>query len=96
MSCYSDVVSMAYQLHDMMLGTLLSKAGEDTTVILMSDHGFHPDHLRPRGIPDFPAGPAIEHSPYGIFVMAGPGIKKDDLAIWRQCARPDPHRACAL
>jgi len=74
---YSNVVSTAYILHDQMLGTLLSKAGEDTNVILMSDHGFHPDHLRPRSIPDFPAGPAAEHSPYGIFVMAGPGIKKD-------------------
>ena len=41
----------AYQLHDQMLGTLLNKAGDDTTVILMSDHGFHPDHLRPRGDP---------------------------------------------
>ncbi len=47
-----------------------------STVILMSDHGFHPDHLRPNRIPDIPAGPAAEHSPYGIFVMAGPGIKK--------------------
>jgi len=74
---YSNVVSTAYVLHDQMLGTLLRKAGEETNVILMSDHGFHPDHLRPRAIPDFPAGPAVEHSPYGIFVMAGPGIKKD-------------------
>jgi predicted AlkP superfamily phosphohydrolase/phosphomutase len=74
---YSNVVSTAYQFHDQMLGTLLQKAGEDTRVILMSDHGFHPDHLRPRGIPDFPAGPAVEHSPYGIFIMAGPGIKRD-------------------
>jgi predicted AlkP superfamily phosphohydrolase/phosphomutase/tetratricopeptide (TPR) repeat protein len=78
---YFNVVSMAYQLHDQMLGTLLSKVTEDTTVILMSDHGFHPDHLRPRGIPDFPAGPAVEHSPYGIFVMAGPGIKRDQLVF---------------
>ena len=76
---YSGVVSMAYQLHDQMLGTLLAKAGADTTVILMSDHGFHPDHLRPRGIPDFPAGPALEHSAYGIFVMSGPDIKQDEL-----------------
>ena len=76
---YSGVVSMAYQLHDMMLGTLVAKAGAETTVILMSDHGFHPDHLRPKIIPDFPAGPAVEHSPYGIFVMSGPGIKRDEL-----------------
>lgn len=75
---YSSVVSTAYVLHDQMLGTLLAKAGDETNVILMSDHGFHPDHLRPRGIPDFPAGPAVEHSPYGIFVMAGPGIRKDE------------------
>ncbi len=34
----------------MMLGTLLKLAGEETTVMLMSDHGFHPDHLRPAGI----------------------------------------------
>jgi predicted AlkP superfamily phosphohydrolase/phosphomutase/tetratricopeptide (TPR) repeat protein len=76
---YSGVVNRAYQLHDQMLGTLLEKAGPDTTVILMSDHGFHPDHLRPRQIPDIPAGPAIEHSDFGIFIIAGPGIRKDEL-----------------
>src|SRR5262249_54145863 len=48
---YSNVVSTAYQLHDQMLGTLLGKVPDDTTVILMSDHGFHPNHLRPRAIP---------------------------------------------
>ena len=93
---YSSVVSTAYQFHDQMLGTLLGKVPDDTTVILMSDHGFHPDHLRPRAIPDFPAGPAFEHSPYGIFVIAGPGIKRDASALRRKCARPDAHRAGAL
>jgi len=73
------VVNMAYQFHDQMLGTLLQKAGEDVTVILMSDHGFHPDHLRPRAIPDIPAGPAIEHRDFGVLAIAGPGIKKDEL-----------------
>ncbi len=76
---YSNVVSMAYRFHDQMLGTLLQKAGEDVTVILMSDHGFHPDHLRPASIPDIPAGPAIEHRDFGILAMCGPGIKKDEL-----------------
>ena len=57
---YHNVVSMAYQFHDQMLGTLLQKAGEDTTVVLLSDHGFHPDHQRPASIPDIPAGPAID------------------------------------
>ena len=76
---YHNVVSKAYQFHDQMLGTLLKKAGGDTTVILMSDHGFHPDHLRPAAIPDIPAGPAIEHRDFGILAISGPGIRKDEL-----------------
>jgi tetratricopeptide (TPR) repeat protein len=76
---YHNVISMAYQFHDQMLGILLEKAGQDTTVILMSDHGFHPDHLRPASIPDIPAGPAIEHRDFGILAISGPGIKKDEL-----------------
>ncbi|MEE9610292.1 MAG: tetratricopeptide repeat protein, partial [Desulfatiglandales bacterium] len=78
---YKDVVEGGYRFHDMMLGVLLKLAGEDTTVILISDHGFHPDHLRPARIPHEPAGPAVEHRPYGIFVMKGPGIKKDDTVF---------------
>jgi predicted AlkP superfamily phosphohydrolase/phosphomutase/tetratricopeptide (TPR) repeat protein len=74
---YSGVVEAAYRFHDMMLHTLLEIAGEDTTVILVSDHGFHPDERRPDGIPQEPAGPAVEHRDFGIFVMAGPGIKHD-------------------
>ena len=76
---YGNVVNAAYQFHDQMLGTLLKKAGEDVTVILMSDHGFHPDHLRPVSIPDIPAGPAIEHRDFGVLAISGPGIKKDEL-----------------
>jgi len=71
---YSHVVSEAYRFHDRMLGDLLAKAGPDTTVILVSDHGFHPDHLRPASIPDIPAGPAIEHRDFGVLAIAGPGI----------------------
>jgi predicted AlkP superfamily phosphohydrolase/phosphomutase/tetratricopeptide (TPR) repeat protein len=76
---YHNVVSMAYQFHNQMLGTLLEKAGHDATVILLSDHGFHPDHLRPDSIPDIPAGPAIEHRDLGILAISGPGIVKNEL-----------------
>jgi predicted AlkP superfamily phosphohydrolase/phosphomutase/tetratricopeptide (TPR) repeat protein len=76
---YHNVVSMAYQLHDEMLGTLLKKAGDGATVILMSDHGFHPDHLRFASIPDIPAGPAIEHRDFGVFAIKGPCIKKNEV-----------------
>jgi predicted AlkP superfamily phosphohydrolase/phosphomutase/tetratricopeptide (TPR) repeat protein len=75
---YKDVVNGAYRFHDMMLETLLELAGSDATVLLVSDHGFHSDHLRPRGIPAEPAGPAVQHRPFGIFCMKGEGIKEDE------------------
>lgn len=76
---YSGVVEAGYRFHDMMLGVIMKLAGEDTTVILVSDHGFHPGDLRPSRIPHVPAGPAVEHSPYGIFAMKGPGVRHDEL-----------------
>lgn len=77
---FKDVVVGGYRYHDMMLGRMMQFVDEDTTVILISDHGFHPDHLRPVRLPmkEEPAAPALEHSPYGIIVMKGPGIKKDE------------------
>jgi predicted AlkP superfamily phosphohydrolase/phosphomutase/tetratricopeptide (TPR) repeat protein len=75
---YKDVVNGAYRFHDMMLETLLELAGPETTVILVSDHGFHSDHLRPRGIPAEPAGPAVQHRNFGIVVMKGEGLKQDE------------------
>ncbi|MCH7637992.1 MAG: alkaline phosphatase family protein [Bacteroidetes bacterium] len=75
---YKEVIDAGYRFHDMMLARLLELAGEDTTVVLLSDHGFHSDKLRPRGIPKIPAGPAVEHRAFGILCMAGPGIKSDE------------------
>ena len=75
---YKDVVNNAYRFHDMMLHTLLDLAGPDATVILCSDHGFHSDHLRPRGIPREPAGPAVQHRQFGIIAMRGQHLKEDE------------------
>lgn len=76
---YKDVINGACRYHDMMLGRLVELAGENTNIILISDHGFHPDHNRPIVVPKDPMGPAAEHSPYGIIVMNGPDFKKDEL-----------------
>lgn len=76
---YKDVVTAGYRFHDMMLGRIMDLIDEQTYLMLVSDHGFQPDHLRPRSIPNEPAGPAYEHSPYGIFVLSGPDIKKDEI-----------------
>lgn len=75
---FNFCLEAGYRYHDQMLGELLGAIGEDTTVILMSDHGFHPDHLRPKSIPHEPAGPAVEHRQFGIFAAKGPGIRKDE------------------
>jgi predicted AlkP superfamily phosphohydrolase/phosphomutase/tetratricopeptide (TPR) repeat protein len=77
---YSNIIDMGYRFHDLMLGQTLSKIDlNQTTVVICSDHGFHPDHLRPRAIPKEPAGPAVEHREHGVFLIAGPGIRKDAL-----------------
>lgn len=75
---FGRCLEAGYLYHDRMLGELLALAGDEVTVILMSDHGFHPDHLRPRIIPREPAGPAVEHRQFGIFAAKGPGLRKDD------------------
>ena len=72
---FQHVIANAYRYHDAMLGTLLESTDENTTVVLMSDHGFHPDHLRPAYIPFEPAGPAVEHRHFGILCIKGPGIR---------------------
>lgn len=76
---YKDVVNGAYRYHDMMLERAIDLAGEDTTIIVLSDHGFHSDHLRPKNLMKrIDAVPALEHRNFGIFCAAGPGIKKGE------------------
>ncbi len=75
---YNNVMTAAYRFHDMMLGRLMELAGKDAAIMLISDHGFHSDHLRPELLPDEPAGPASQHREFGIFCMSGAGIKKDE------------------
>lgn len=75
---YNEVINAAYIFHDEMLARLLEQTDENTVIIIISDHGFHSDHLRKQTLPDFTAAAALEHSPYGIICMAGPGIKEDE------------------
>jgi predicted AlkP superfamily pyrophosphatase or phosphodiesterase len=45
---YREVVNSTYRLHDLFLQRLMQLAGPDAAVMLVSDHGFHSDHLRPN------------------------------------------------
>jgi tetratricopeptide (TPR) repeat protein len=87
-ACWGEVVNGMYRFHDLMLGSLLKIAGPDTSIVLLSDHGFYSDHLRPAVLEHFrdPAkkfGPEMNpvswHRPHGIFVAAGKSIKHDEL-----------------
>ena len=75
---YKEVINSTYRFSDMTLGRMLELAGPETTVIVCSDHGFQSSDLRLRVTPNEPAGPAYWHRKYGVFLAAGPGIRKDE------------------
>lgn len=75
---FHEVINAFYKFHDMMLGRWFELADEDTYVIVMSDHGFHSDHLRKKELPKEPAAIAREHNHFGMIAMKGPGLKKDE------------------
>ncbi|HMJ06265.1 MAG TPA: tetratricopeptide repeat protein, partial [Chthoniobacterales bacterium] len=75
---YHDVVNSAYRYHDLMLGRMVELAGPDATILLVSDHGFHSGSGRTSGVLRVHAGPAFQHRSQGIFVMAGPGVRRDE------------------
>ena len=78
---YRDVVNSTYRLHDLFLQRLMQLAGPDTAVMLVSDHGFHSDHLRPKFTPRVPAGITVWHRPQGVIAACGPGFKTDELVF---------------
>lgn len=65
---YRDIVAEMYVYLDEWLGRLIAAAGEDTAVLLLSDHGFAAD--------DDPEIPGFhDEAPPGVLVMRGPGIR---------------------
>jgi tetratricopeptide (TPR) repeat protein len=80
---YGQVVNCMYRFHDILLGRLLDLVGPDTTVIIMSDHGFYHNHLRPKVREQEPlqrlGNPINWHRLQGVFAATGPGIKRDEL-----------------
>ncbi|MGZ4156572.1 MAG: alkaline phosphatase family protein, partial [Bacteroidia bacterium] len=75
---YKNVVNGIYRFQDMMLERYIKLAGENATIIIVSDHGFHSDHLRPKRFPNEPMAPALEHRQFGMFCISGPNIQKDE------------------
>ncbi len=60
------VVDRYYEVMDDYLGRVMDATGEDSTLIVVSDHGFVNDPDHPRG---------ADHSPWGAILLRGPGIR---------------------
>jgi len=75
---YQDVVSEWYAYQDELLGRLLAKIDLDTTaVFVLSDHGFKSGERRIRSEELVDMRTAhLDHEPQGIFLAAGPGIRR--------------------
>jgi tetratricopeptide (TPR) repeat protein len=73
---FGPVVARVYEQHDLILGRFLDSAGDDTVVMLVSDHGFRSGESRPTSDSRVEAPTAARwHSRYGVFVAAGPGVR---------------------
>lgn len=75
---YNEVIDGAYRFQDMMLGRMMDLIDDDTTLMVMSDHGYESGHKRILKMPKYPAAPALEHRQFGIFAACGPDIKVNE------------------
>lgn len=77
---YGRVVEEFYVYQDELLGELLAAADPDTTVIVLSDHGFLNGPDRPAGeTADIEGQPSRWHRLYGMVTLAGPPIESRRL-----------------
>jgi tetratricopeptide (TPR) repeat protein len=75
---YRDTVAEWYIYQDELLGRVLAQIDLDTTaVFVLSDHGFKSGKRRIRSEVSVDIRTAhLDHEPYGIFLAAGPHIRK--------------------
>ncbi len=74
---FGEVVDRFYELQDRYIGEIVAAAGEDAVIVLVSDHGFKSGSDRPPRSDPRIGGPAAAdwHTPVGVLVLAGPGIR---------------------
>ncbi len=69
-------VNKSYEVADRWLGELLETVGEDTRVLVISDHGMHAFNTSD---PNVVQSGGHEDGPDGILVLAGPGVEPRGL-----------------
>jgi Flp pilus assembly protein TadD len=74
---YKDAVRRAYELQDEIIGELIDQLGENTVLIVASDHGFKSGVARPKAGPEIWGGnAAFWHRLDGIICFYGSGIRR--------------------
>jgi len=77
---YRGVVEEYYRYQDRQLGEVLDALEPDTTVIVLSDHGFENGSSRPKDDPPYiEEKPGLWHRRYGIVIFSGPEIRPGRL-----------------
>jgi len=77
---YQDAVTGFYVRQDELLGTILKAAGPETTVMVVSDHGFKTGADRPLDVLPFTSQQPVEwHREDGILILSGPGARRARL-----------------
>jgi len=72
---YQDVVTEYWKWQDDLLGELLAKRGPNTTVMILSDHGFRQGSERRKEDHFHIETADADHQPDGMIVLHGPNIK---------------------
>ncbi len=75
---YGEVMDRVYRMHDRLLGELMEVAGPGTSVMLLSDHGFHSGAERPVILDvtkeERAALESRWHRMHGVAMFSGPGF----------------------
>ncbi|MDB6133398.1 MAG: hypothetical protein JWM59_1641 [Verrucomicrobiales bacterium] len=75
---WGRVMETACIFHDLMLGRLMALAGSETTVMVLSDHGFESASSRPGTVANNTETMAGWHRPFGMVALSGPGIRRGE------------------
>jgi arylsulfatase A-like enzyme len=80
---FGGVIPRYYELVDEYLGQLLAAVGGDTTVLVVSDHGFGGTGNLPWSGGHGRLTPGAPIAPRGVLVMSGPGIAEGPVELER-------------
>ncbi|MBP2680216.1 MAG: Type phosphodiesterase / nucleotide pyrophosphatase [Candidatus Krumholzibacteriota bacterium] len=74
---YKNVMIETYMLQDRIIGDYMAMCGDETVIVIASDHGFKSGAGRPRLSGEIAGGhAAFWHQPLGILALWGNGIRR--------------------